>query len=89
MTPEELGLARWPVKALCVTSAASGAEAVREVLAGEPGARRDVVLANAAAVAVVAALADTLPDGVALAAEAIDSGRARDALERLVAVSNS
>jgi anthranilate phosphoribosyltransferase len=62
--------------------------ALRLVLDGEKTAYRDIVLINAAAALVVAGIAETLRDGVTRAAEAIDSGKARQTLERLVAVSN-
>ena len=50
----------------------------------EPGARRDIVLMNAAAALVVGARARDLKEGVELAARSIDSGAARGKLERLV-----
>ncbi len=62
------------------------AEALRRVLAGEPGAYRDIVVFNAAAALVVAEKAADLKDGARQAAEAIDSGRAAKALENLVAI---
>jgi anthranilate phosphoribosyltransferase len=58
------------------------------VLAGEPGPFRDIVLLNVAGALVVGGKAKDLPDGVAQAAEAIKSGAAARALERLVAISN-
>ena len=54
-----------------------------------PGPQRDIVLLNAAAGLVALERAATLAEGVALAAEAIDSGAARERLERFVAVTNS
>ena len=59
-------------------------EIIRRVLAGEPGPRRDIVLMNAAAALVVGAKARDLKEGVALAAQSIDSGAAAgaEALER-------
>jgi anthranilate phosphoribosyltransferase len=89
IAPEDLGLKRCAVEALVVTSAAEGAEALREVLAGRKGPRRDIVSANAAAAVVVAGAAKSLPEGMRLAAESIDSGKARKALERLIEISNS
>lgn len=87
VTPEEMGLGRWEMADLIVSSPAEGAEAIRGVLAGQEGAKRDIVLANAAAAAVVAGVRDDLAAGVKLAAGAIDNGAAAAALERLVAVS--
>lgn len=87
LTPEELGLPSAPVSALRGGTAEENAAIVRAVLSGERGPRRDVVLLNAAAALVAADAAPTMRDGLALAAEAIDTGRAAAALERLVAVS--
>jgi anthranilate phosphoribosyltransferase len=61
----------------------------RAVLAGEPGAIRDIVVANAAAGLWVGGAVDELAAGVELAAAAIDDGRASATLERLVQVSNA
>jgi anthranilate phosphoribosyltransferase len=54
-------------------------------LEGEPGARRDLVLLNAGAAIYVGGVAADLAEGVAKAAGAIDSGAAREVLERLIA----
>jgi anthranilate phosphoribosyltransferase len=89
VSPEDLGLSRGALKSLTVSSPAEGAEAVREVLSGRKGPRRDIVLANAAAAAVVAGLAETLVEGVRLAQESIDTGKAAKALELLITVSNA
>jgi anthranilate phosphoribosyltransferase len=61
------------------------AAAVRGVLAGEPGPHRDLTLLNAAAAIYVGGLAADLGEGVAKAAEAIDSGAAGNVLEQLIA----
>ena len=66
-------------------SQAENAAAVRGVLAGDPGPRRDLTLLNAAAAIYVGGLAADLGEGVAKAAEAIDSGAAGNVLERLIA----
>jgi anthranilate phosphoribosyltransferase len=65
------------------------AAALRQVLAGARGAYRDIVLLNAGAALVVGARAQTLHEGVALAAASIDSGAAGAALERLIAATNA
>jgi anthranilate phosphoribosyltransferase len=54
-----------------------------DVLTGIPGARRDIVLLNAAAGLVAAGLAGDLKQGVQMGAEAIDSGQAAVTLEKL------
>jgi anthranilate phosphoribosyltransferase len=64
--------------------AAQNAAIVKEVLEGETGARRDIVLLNAAAALWVAGAAADLAEGLDLARESIDSGAARKLLERLV-----
>lgn len=63
------------------------ADAVRRVLAGEPGPHRDVVLLNAAAALVVADRAGDLPAGIDLAAASIDTGAAQRTLDAFVTVS--
>jgi anthranilate phosphoribosyltransferase len=87
--PEELDLARCELDALRVDDVADAARAVRRVLAGERGPRRDVALANAAAALYVADRCPTIAAGIAVAAEAIDSGRARAVLDRLVRASGA
>ena len=61
------------------------ADITREILAGERGPRRDIVLLNAAVALHAAGAVDSVGDGVALAADAIDGGRAARVLERLIA----
>jgi anthranilate phosphoribosyltransferase len=78
----ELGMPRAEKAALAVGSAAESAAAIREVLAGRPGPRRDIVLLNAAAALLVADAAVAWPTAVKSAADAIDSGAAADTLER-------
>jgi anthranilate phosphoribosyltransferase len=81
--PADVGLPVAAVADLAGGTAAGNAAAIESVLAGESGARRDVVLVNAGAALLVAGRAETLRDGVGLAAEALSSGRARGALDRL------
>src|SRR5581483_3565620 len=87
--PAALGLSVAQPGELVGGDAAANAAAARAVLAGEPGRHRDVVMLNAAAGLVAGGAAAGLPDGIALAAAAIDEGRAAAALERLVKVSNA
>ena len=88
VSPEQFGLARAKMDDFLVSSAEESAAAIRDVLDGKAGPRRDIVVLNAAAVLAVADKAATIADGIAPAAEAIDSGAAAAALEKLVAVSN-
>jgi anthranilate phosphoribosyltransferase len=88
ITPESVGLSRHPRGSLQGGDASANAAALRRVLDGEAGAYRDAVLMNAAAGLVVAGAAPDLGGGVAAAARSIDSGAARQRLERLIAISN-
>lgn len=60
----------------------------REILSGQKGHKRNAVLMNAGAGLYLGGKAKTVKDGVALAAELIDSGRAMETLEKFIAVSN-
>ena len=88
LTPEAVGLKRHTKDELRGGDAAYNAKALRDMLSGTAGAYRDTVLMNAGAGLVVAGKATTLADGMASAAQAIDSGRALQVLDRLVAISN-
>jgi anthranilate phosphoribosyltransferase len=87
--PEQLGLKRCALDDLHGGSADQSAAIVREVLQGKPGPARDVVLLNGGAALYVSGSADSIKDGVRLAAESIDSGRARDKLEQLVRMTHA
>ena len=86
--PEDAGLSRASPGDLKGDDANTNASAMRAMLDGEPGPFRDIVLYNAAAALIVAGKTDGLEDGVALGAEALDSGRARAVLDRLVEITN-
>jgi anthranilate phosphoribosyltransferase len=83
VTPEDAGLPRAPVEALKGGDPAENAAALLALLEAAPGAYRDCVLLNAAAALIVAGRAQTLRDGVALAARSLDGGAALDVLRRL------
>jgi anthranilate phosphoribosyltransferase len=83
VTPEQAGLARAPIAAIRGGDAATNAAALEALLGGATGPYRDTVLLNAAAALIVAGRAVDLPDGVAQAAQALDSGAASAALETL------
>jgi anthranilate phosphoribosyltransferase len=89
VTPKEVGLALYEVASVAGGTPEENAAALREVLAGRPGPQRDIVLLNAAAGLVALERAAALAEGVTQAAEAIDSGAARERLERFVALTNS
>jgi len=85
--PETFGFRRASPDEVRGADAQTNAEITRAILAGESGARRSVVLLNAAAALVAGGLAPTFDDGVDRAARAIDSGAAAETLRRLVEVS--
>jgi anthranilate phosphoribosyltransferase len=88
ITPEQFGLKRCTMEALKGGDAMANALIVRAVLAGEQGPRRDIVLLNAGYALVAAGKAATPSEGIILAAEAIDSGRALQKLEKLARLTN-
>jgi anthranilate phosphoribosyltransferase len=83
ITPEMAGLARTTLDQFTGGDVATNSALLYDVLTGKPGARRDIVLLNAAAALVAADLAADLKEGVVLGAEAIDSGQAAATLEKL------
>lgn len=87
--PSEYGLAKGSIQDLKGGDAARNAERVRDVLAGTPGPARTVVLLNAGAALFIAGRADSVRTGIAMATDAIDSGRARSVLATLVAQSQA
>jgi len=88
LSPEDFGFRPAPMSALRVASVEEAAEAIRSVLAGEKGPRRDIVALNAGAAIMVGGAAADLKEGVARAAEVIDSGTADKTLADLVRLSN-
>jgi anthranilate phosphoribosyltransferase len=84
VTPEQLGLAVHPLEAILGGEPQDNARIVREVLQGKKGAHRDIVLANAAAALYTAERCSSLAEGVQLAAEALDSGKALNKLNELI-----
>ncbi len=89
ITPEDAGLNRWVFEDLRGGDAEFNARALRSVLEGQRNAYRDAVLMNAGAALVVAGRAADIRSGVEMAAEAIDSGKALEVLNRLVEISSS
>ena len=88
VSASDLGLAEAPLEAIRGGEPAVNATALRQVLAGEPSAYRDMVLLNAAGALVVAEKAADLPEGVALARSSIETGAAQSALDALVRITN-
>ena len=86
--PADAGLPKAQPEALRGADAAENARIARDVLAGRPGAPRDIVLLNAGASLLIAGAAADLKDGILQAQAAIDDGRASAVLGRLVVASN-
>ncbi|MBT9148709.1 MAG: anthranilate phosphoribosyltransferase [Dehalococcoidia bacterium] len=84
LDPQELGLPPARLSDLAGGDLEENAEITREVLAGQKGPRRDVVLLNAAAVLTVGGKARDLREGLAQAAQSIDSGKALEKISELV-----
>lgn len=87
--PEDFGLSPHPFEDIVGGTPAQNADALRALLGGATGAYRDAVLLNAAAALHVAGRCDDLRDGVAIAAQSIDSGAAAQALATLARISQS
>jgi anthranilate phosphoribosyltransferase len=87
--PADVGLAKSAAEALKGGDPADNVAIARDVLAGRTGGPRDVVLLNAGASLMIAGHAATIREGIALAAEAIDSGRAAAVLDKLIACSRT
>ncbi len=88
LTPERMGVKRAKLEDLRGSTPAENAEALKCVLANEPGPFADLVAVNAGAAILVAGLATTLVDGIAQARAAIADGRAAATLEALKRASN-
>ncbi len=88
--PEDFGLTRGTKDEIVGGTAADNAEITRGILNGTiTGTKRNIVLLNAGAALYVARAADSLADGIRLAAELIDARKALDTLNRVIEVSNS
>ncbi len=88
ITPEDFGFERCKKEELRGGTPEENAEITRAVLSGEPGCRRNAVLMNAGASLYIGGKAGSMKEGVAMAAELIDSGKAMETLNKLIEVSN-
>ncbi|MCD4823324.1 MAG: anthranilate phosphoribosyltransferase [Phycisphaerae bacterium] len=87
--PEDFGLRRGSLDDLAADSPEDSARIIREILDGKTGPARDIVLLNTAAALVVASKAANIAEGITQASQSIDSGAARNALEKLVEISKT
>jgi anthranilate phosphoribosyltransferase len=83
VTPEDFGLSRASLEAIRGGTPQENASLILSLLAGEPGARLDIVLANAAAALVVSGVAENFRSAAELASGAVASGEARKKLDQL------
>ena len=88
IAPEDFGLERCSKTDLVGGTPQENAEITRAILKGEQGPKRNAVLLNAGAALYLGGKAESMKEGVALAAEIIDSGKAYDTLQRFIEVSN-
>jgi anthranilate phosphoribosyltransferase len=89
VTPEDFGIPRAPISAIQGGDARRNAQIIRDILSGVRGTRYDVVLLNAAAGLVVGGKSGGLRDGIELARESIESGKALSCLNRLIELTQS
>lgn len=88
ITPEDFGFPRCTKEELKGGTPEENARITLAILKGEKGHKRNAVLLNAGAALYIGGKADGMKEGVALAAELIDSGKALATLEKLIEVSN-
>ena len=87
VTPEDFGMKRANMQDIKGGGAEENAKILRAILDGEKGPKRDAVILNAGAVIAAAGLAEDMKAGVVLAAQSIDSGKAKQKLDALIACS--
>lgn len=88
ITPEQFGFARCTKTELEGGTPEENAKITRGILQGEKGHKRNAVLLNAGAGLYIAGKAESMEEGVKLAAKLIDSGKANETLDRFIKVSN-
>jgi len=89
LAPEDVGLPRADLRDITTESPEEALQAIRDVLAGRKGPKRDVALLNAGAAILAADAADDLKEGIAKAAESIDSGATQNALQKMIDITNA
>ena len=89
VTPEEFGLPRAKPDSLKGGTAKDNAELLRSILSGKKGPCRDIVLMNAAAALLAGDKVTTLGQGITLAEQAIDNGKALQKVEELISFSHN
>ena len=85
LTPEEVGLKRAVPEAIRGGNAPKNAQIIREILNGQQGPKRDIVLFNTAAALITVGLGNGFKEGIERAKASIDSGQAKEKLQQLIA----
>ncbi|OHB47297.1 MAG: anthranilate phosphoribosyltransferase [Planctomycetes bacterium GWF2_40_8] len=88
ITHDSFGIPRAEIKDFVVNSPEESAKAISDVLEGENGPKRDIVLLNASAAIVAGGGAEDLRDGMQIASESIDSGKAKASLKKLIKITH-
>jgi anthranilate phosphoribosyltransferase len=88
ISPEDFGMRKAPLKEIIGGDAKENAGILVSIFNGEKGAKRDAVILNSAAVVTAAGIAKDIKSGLKIAAESIDSGKAKRKLDNLVKHSN-
>ncbi|RPI99565.1 MAG: anthranilate phosphoribosyltransferase, partial [Deltaproteobacteria bacterium] len=83
LTPEEVGLKRAVPESIKGGNAAENARIIRDILEGQPGPKRDIVLLNSAAAFIVVGLDSGFKEGIERAQASVDSGQAKEKLKQL------
>ena len=86
ITHDSFGIPKAEINDFVVSSPEESASAISEVLEGKDGPKRDIVLINASAAIVAGGGAEDLRDGMQIAAESVDSGKAKATLEKLIEI---
>lgn len=89
ISPEDFGFERCTKEDLKGGTPEENTKIVRDILGGQKGNKRNAVLMNAGASLYIGGKADSMKEGIELAAEIIDSGKALETLYKLIEVSNS
>ena len=89
IAPEDFGFERCTKADLTGGTPKENAKITLDILNGEKGHKRNAVLMNAGAALYIGGKAETMKDGIALAEELIDSGKALEILNKLIEISNS
>jgi anthranilate phosphoribosyltransferase len=89
LNPQDLGINLATLEEFKVTDARSSAKVLKDIMSGkETGARKDIVVLNAAAAIIAGSLADDFKPAIELAESSVSDGKAQGCLEKLIEVSN-